>query len=431
MSSPRDQFSILSKNQGPDGYRKPQPKAKVHRYRKGVGPEHEEPEEEDNDDIYQNQISHYTAESDKFSVTESGFTARADDEELSARIRNRRRVRPTVVVEENEANQEETSQEQNESVPARQATREKVQTIQEEDDLEDVARRRAKARERLLEQERIEEEHPQQGMEEEEEEEIEEEEQPEEEGAGEIISMLKPVFVSKRDRDTNEKKMEEEDALIEEQNKIKERKMLETKMLLIEANKAGDDVDKDDDNLSHDEMPNDDDDLDETDKANEFAEWRIRELRRIKKEKEGRHKRDKDRAEIERRRRLTDAERAHENKVLGSDDTEKGEKTKYRFMQTYYHKGGFFQDSDDPIFKRDYNIAVGEEIRDKTMLPKIMQVRRDKFGKKGQTKYTHLNDQDTTNFDPNFKVDENLREQARMKQGGFKSQNVFDSKKKH
>lgn len=125
----------------------------------------------------------------------------------------------------------------------------------------------------------------------------------------------------------------------------------------------------------------------------QFAEWRIRELRRIKKEREGRVKRDKDRAEIERRRRLTDAERAHENKVLGSDDTEKVEKTKYRFMQTYYHKGGFFQDSSDPIFQRDYNMAVGEEIRDKTMLPKAMQVRRDKFGKKGQTKYTHLNDQ--------------------------------------
>jgi len=232
MSLSRDQFS---KNQGPEGYRKPQPKAKVHRYRKGVGPEHEEPEDDDNDDIYQNQISHYTAESDKYSVTESGFTEKADEEELSARIRNRRRVRPTVVVEENEANQEETSQEQNEPAPARHATKEKVHAIEEEDDLEDVARRRAKARERLLEQERIEEENPEQGMMEEEEEEIEEEEETEEEGAGGIVSMLKPVFVSKRDRDTNEKKMEEEEALVEEQNKIKERKMLETKMLLIEA----------------------------------------------------------------------------------------------------------------------------------------------------------------------------------------------------
>jgi microfibrillar-associated protein 1 len=430
MSSPRDPFSILSKNQGPDGYKKPQPKAKVQRYRKGVGPEHEEPEDDDNDDIYQ--MSHFTAESDKHSVAESGFTEKVEDEELSARIRNRRRVRPTVVVEESETNQEETSQDQKESIPAKSAAHEKVRTIEEEDDLEDVARRRAKARERLLEQERIEEENnEQQQMEEEEEEEIEEEQEIEEEDAGETISMLKPVFVSKRDRDTNEKKMEEEDALREEENKIKEKRLLETKMLLIEANRAGDDVDKDDENLSHGEMPNDDDELDETDKANEFAEWRIRELRRIKKEREGRVKRDKEKAEIERRRRLTDAERAHENKVLGSDDTEKGEKTKYRFMQTYYHKGGFFQDSSDPIFQRDYNLAVGEEIRDKTMLPKAMQVRRDKFGKKGQTKYTHLNDQDTTNFDPFFKVDENLREQARMKQGGYKSSNIFDSKKKH
>lgn len=33
---------------------------------------------------------------------------------------------------------------------------------------------------------------------------------------------------------------------------------------------------------------------------------------------------------------------------------------------------------------------------DKSALPKAMQVRRDKFGKLGQTKYTHLADQDTT-----------------------------------
>jgi len=230
MSSPRDPFSILSKTQNPDGYKKPQPKAKVQRYRKGVGPEHEEPEEDDYDEI--NQISNFT---DTHSVAESGFTERVEDEELSARIRNRRRVRPTVVVEESGTNQAETSHDQKESIPAKPAAQERVQTIEEEDDLESVARRRAKARERLLEQERIEEEnHEHQGMEEEEEA-IEEEQENEEEETGEAISMLKPVFVSKRDRDTNEKKMEEEDALREEENKIKEKRMLETKMLLIEA----------------------------------------------------------------------------------------------------------------------------------------------------------------------------------------------------
>lgn len=41
-------------------------------------------------------------------------------------------------------------------------------------------------------------------------------------------------------------------------------------------------------------------------------------------------------------------------------------------MQKYYHTGAFFQDSDDPIFKRDYNTAVGEDLFDKSSLPKIL-----------------------------------------------------------
>lgn len=48
------------------------------------------------------------------------------------------------------------------------------------------------------------------------------------------------------------------------------------------------------------------------------------------------------------------------------------------------------------IFKRDFTAPTLEDKIDKSVLPKAMQVRRDKFGKVGQTKYTHLADQDTT-----------------------------------
>ena len=41
-------------------------------------------------------------------------------------------------------------------------------------------------------------------------------------------------------------------------------------------------------------------------------------------------------------------------------------------MQKFYHKGVFFQDSDDPIFHRDYNTAVGEDLWDKSELPKSL-----------------------------------------------------------
>jgi microfibrillar-associated protein 1 len=44
---------------------------------------------------------------------------------------------------------------------------------------------------------------------------------------------------------------------------------------------------------------------------------------------------------------MTDDERLAENKRLGSDLTDNTESTKYVFMQKYYHKGAFYQDTDD------------------------------------------------------------------------------------
>ena len=76
-------------------------------------------------------------------------------------------------------------------------------------------------------------------------------------------------------------------------------------------------------------------------------------------------------------------------------------------MQKYYHKGGFFQDSDDPIFKRDTNLAVGEDNWDRSSLPSILMKRRGQFGMRGQTKYTHLTDQVITsniNMTKSFRI---------------------------
>lgn len=53
---------------------------------------------------------------------------------------------------------------------------------------------------------------------------------------------------------------------------------------------------------------------------------------------------------------------------------------------------------------RDYNMPTGEDKMDKSVLPKILQKRSGTFGRKGNSKYTHLTDQDTTNFNPAEKV---------------------------
>ena len=46
------------------------------------------------------------------------------------------------------------------------------------------------------------------------------------------------------------------------------------------------------------------------------------------------------------------------------------------------------------MFKRDYTAPTLEDHFDKTILPKVMQVKN--FGMAGRTKYTHLMDQDTS-----------------------------------
>ncbi len=112
---------------------------------------------------------------------------------------------------------------------------------------------------------------------------------------------------------------------------------------------------------------------------------------------------------------------------LGSDDTEKLKKTAYRYMQKYYHKGAFYMDdASNELLKRDFNIAVGEDLWDKSSLPKALQKRRGDFGRASQSKYTHLTDQDTTNFDPYFKVDGDIQQKMVKKMGGYKGSDILD-----
>jgi microfibrillar-associated protein 1 len=154
--------------------------------------------------------------------------------------------------------------------------------------------------------------------------------------------------------------------------------------------------------------PPDTDGVDE----DEYAKWKVRELKRIKREKEEREqcvrfllllsKRAdpvlgrfaRDRAETERRRAMTDAERMEEDRKLGKFDTKP--KAKWNFLQRYYHKGAFYQ-NDETVTKKADEVAdaptLGDRI-DKSMLPKVLQVKN--FGRPSRTKWTHLLAEDTT-----------------------------------
>jgi microfibrillar-associated protein 1 len=64
---------------------------------------------------------------------------------------------------------------------------------------------------------------------------------------------------------------------------------------------------------------------------------------------------------------------------------------------------------------------VGEDLWDKSQLPGTLQKRRGVFGKKGQSKYTHLTNEDTTDFNPEYKVDEVIQQKHYMLQAGLKA----------
>ncbi|XP_053992844.1 microfibrillar-associated protein 1-like isoform X2 [Hylaeus volcanicus] len=146
-------------------------------------------------------------------------------------------------------------------------------------------------------------------------------------------------------------------------------------------------------------LPDDDDAVNE---EAEYELWRIREMKRILRCREEANKRQVFLSEIERRRHMTEEERREDDKRLDALKPQREKPSKYKFMQKYYHKGAFFQDkaetAEEPLYLRDYNVPVGEDNIDKTLLPQPMRLRRDQFGKAGQVKHTHLADVDTTDF---------------------------------
>lgn len=89
-------------------------------------------------------------------------------------------------------------------------------------------------------------------------------------------------------------------------------------------------------------------------------------------------------------------------------------------MQKYYHKGAFYQDNDDEVFNRDYNLPTPMEMQDKSLLPQILQKRVGNFGKKGQSKYTHLTNEDTSDLNPLTRPDESLLEFWKRRTAGYK-----------
>ena len=85
------------------------------------------------------------------------------------------------------------------------------------------------------------------------------------------------------------------------------------------------------------------DDTDGLDPEAEFEAWGMRELARIKRDKEAELAREKEREEVERRRALPEEQRLKEDLERAEQSRKDKPKGQQKFLQKYWHKGAFHQ----------------------------------------------------------------------------------------
>ncbi|KAL5614553.1 hypothetical protein BROUX41_004656 [Berkeleyomyces rouxiae] len=142
------------------------------------------------------------------------------------------------------------------------------------------------------------------------------------------------------------------------------------------------------------------DDTDGLDPEAELAAFKLRKLRRYKRDREAMIAREKELEEIERRRNLTEDERrAEDESHLAKQQQEQDAKGQMAYMQKYHHKGAFYQDQAETagLANRDIMGArFADEIKDRSILPEYLQ-RRDmtKLGRKGASKYKDMKSENT------------------------------------
>ena len=212
--------------------------------------------------------------------------------------------------------------------------------------------------------------------------------------------LLRPNFIKKDKREAtiaveivnDDQKWAEEEA----RRKEKADAMIQEQLEKDAAARAAGRKDWDDDDVQEVDFV---DDTDDVDPATERAAWKLRELKRIKRERDAIETAEKEREEIERRRNLNKEDRETEDKeFLDAQKEERDGKGKMGYMQKYFHKGAFFQDDAkaEGLDRRDIMGSRFEDATNRELLPQYMQVRdMTKLGRKSGTKYKDLMSEDT------------------------------------
>ncbi|KAL5708702.1 hypothetical protein ACHQM5_019468 [Ranunculus cassubicifolius] len=387
--------------------------SKVKRYWPGKAPEWADDAEDDEDgDLTRPR---------RYSV-EEGFPRGEDDPRL-------RRLKENKVDNKDEIRADHRRIRQAEIVSTAEEESERIERMElEEEDEDALEERRRRIKERLLQREKEEVallpvEDEDENVETEEEDESEFETDSDEDTAGPV--MHKPVFIPKKERETiaERERMEAEELALKKmvETRLEERK-IETKKIVIAEIQKDLEIQK---NLDMEAQLADVNTDDEMDQKEDYDAWQVREMARIKRDKGDRVAMAKEKEEVEKVRNMTERERRewawNNPKPLPQP------KGKWKYMQKYYHKGAFFQaDADDSagtagvdsIYRRDYSAPTGEDKLNKTLLPKVMQVKH--FGKSGRTKWTHLGNEDTTDWNNPWTYNGNLRKKYNHMMAGMK-----------
>jgi microfibrillar-associated protein 1 len=147
----------------------------------------------------------------------------------------------------------------------------------------------------------------------------------------------------------------------------------------------------------------------------EYQNWSQREIKRLEEEI-----RDEGKRIVEEKKKEEETSESEEN--MQSKMKTKNEKMK--FMQKYYHKGAYFEDLNkrsQELSQKNYTEATGLDLVDKEILPASMIARGNDVFKKGRSKWTNLENEDTSSKEPRLLI------QNRPKQSGKKRKSVLFS----
>ncbi|KAJ3123818.1 Microfibrillar-associated protein 1 [Nowakowskiella sp. JEL0407] len=283
---------------------------------------------------------------------------------------------------------------------------------EEEEDDEAIAQTREKRRLAALARMKEEEENTKSDDEEEGESESEYTTESEEEEQPQV--KLKPIFIPKAQRDTIlEKERLEKQAEEAEKKRLQilEARVQESHHLVAEVLSKELEAAKVVSSHGFTQV----DDTDGLNEEEEYEAWKLRELKRIKRDREAQKEREFEIAEKERRSQLSEAELIRENLKIKPEAVNK-KKQEYTYLQRYYHKGAFFLD-DELVKKREVSAPTLEDRFDKSVLPEVMQVKN--FGRAGRTKWTHLAKEDTSKRDVGWN-DKEVFNKIQTKMGGMK-----------